>query len=592
MINFYLKINDLNSFDTFNVIKDENFSSGKELNNITLFLSDKTKYIHLRTNHHQWFIIGDIVPPLEFKNNVKEFLQTFLSDFTSEKFRQLNGFFYLIKFSLKDNKIEVYNSFFSILPLFYYQNKNTLAISSHIRYLKELSNQEFTINKKYIAEKLLFNYGFFNRTIFQEINLAPVNHYFQIMSGTFHLLEHTDIRSFFVEKPVKTRKTLNYLADLFIESSRKYFPDDPFHIAFTGGFDGRTLVAIAKNQNKTFQTFSFGSHENDDVIIPSANAKELNIDYTPFYLDDATYTEKNFMPDGLELIELSSGQSNFLYTHFLYSSKLLAGKSKILITGYFGSEMNRSLHIAGAVASSKLIDLYKYNDTEWADRIKQTPRLNFINKDIFKTEIKEIINEVLDYKSNFDLQLTTNQQFCEFLFGESFRKLFGAIITAQMNYQVVRTPFLDFEFFMELMKTKLAGANNSFYTHNPLKRFIGQRLYAEIIKRTSPEMLKMITGKGYTPGDLITPAGNIKILIPFVKKRILRQIKKSNLNNLGLLSGIFNNRNQLINNLKNTELFNDDLIKYKLSEFNNLHNETERDLIIIALSINEYLSKQ
>lgn len=589
MINFYLKINDLKSFNSLNIIKGEYELKNDENKNIVLFLSAKTKIIKLMTGNFQWFIIGDVIPPLDFKNNLEGYLKSFLADFKPEKLRQLNGFFYLIRLSEQKNEIYVYNSLFSILPLFYYINRDSLIIASKIEYIKELSGAEFTVDKHYIIEKLLFNYGFFNRTIFQEINLAPVNHYFQIMSGTFHLLEHTDIRSFFVEKPVKTRKTLNYLADLFIESSRKYFPDDPFQIAFTSGFDGRTLVAIAKGLNKKFLTYSFGSHDNDDVIIPQGNAAELDIDYTPYYLDDPIYIENKFLGDGHELIDLTSNQSNFLYTHFLYSTKMLAEKSNIVLTGYYGSEMNRSLHIAGAVASSKLIDLYKYNDTEWADRIKQTPRLDFLNRNLFKSEINDLIEEVLQYKSNFDANLTTNQQFSEFLFGETFRKLFGAIITAQMNYQVVRTPFLDFEFFRELMKTKLAGANNSFYTQNPLKRFIGQRLYAEIIKNTTPEILQQITGKGYAPADLLSVKGNLKIVTPFIKKRIIRKIKKPYLNNLGLLSGIYFNRNHFIKNLESTDFFNRDLIKYKLADFLQTYNEAERDMILISLSVNEYL---
>ncbi|RLD76806.1 MAG: hypothetical protein DRJ10_12980 [Bacteroidetes bacterium] len=588
MIDFFIHINDISISEKIDISCGRALSfeesGGNQRNEIVLFKT--TKHYKVVINDKVYLFIGDVIPPIGYKNDIVQYCQSIAQNFIPEKIRDLSGFFYLITLSTQNNEISVYNSLFSILPLFYYKQSNRLIIASNTAFIKNSTDTKLTVDKKYILEKLLFNYGFLNNTIYKEIKLVPSNSFMHIGQNKLSFTKHTDIRDFFVNNHISSKKTIQYLADLFIDQTIKYFPSEKSSIAFTGGFDGRTIISVAKNASIDFSAYSFGAKNNDDVSIPLAQSELLGIDFKPFFLEDKKYTD-DFLQVGKELIGLSSGMSSFLYTHFLYSTKELSEDTGVLLTGYFGSELNRSLNVAGAVTSRKLIDLFLLNDQAWSERIFVTPRLNFLNRGLYKNELQELVDDVLEYKKELNYDMTLNQKFYVYIFEETFRKMFGSIIVAQMKYQKVRTPFLDFKYITELLKTSFAGVNNSFFTNNPIKRFKGQRLYAEIIKKTSPEVLKLKTGKGYAPNDLISFKGKYNILAPFFSKRIKRVISKPNLDNLLLLSNIFNNRQYFINNLNQTELYNNDLIKYKLSEFNGLINEVERDMIITSITLNE-----
>jgi len=583
MIDFLIVVNKLSLFDDLKFIKiNEKYteiSDNFQLDKNVIYFFDNTKYQVIRIKDKTFVFIGDVICE-NFNNNS---LTEIASNFSESKLRNIKGLFYLIV--IEKSKIFLYNSLFSILPIFYSFMSNKVLLTSKISFINLLM-KNLTIDKKYMVEKLIFNYGFLNNTIYKEIKLVPSNSFISVGENGFTINKHTDIRNFFVENSVTGKSTISFLADLFMETTKNYFPSEKASIAFTGGFDGRTIVSIAKSSFIDFETFSFGIQGNDDLDIPLEQSKRLGLNFTPFFLNDKDYSD-SFINDGGDLIDLSSNQSSFLYTHFLYSSRKLSSKTKYILTGYFGSELNRSLNVAGAVTSKKLIDLFIYDDIYWKERILLSPRLDFLNKTLFNIEINEMIEEVLDYKNSLDYNLTLNQKFYTYIFEETFRKIFGAIITAQMKYQFVRTPFLDFEFIVELLKTKFAGVNNPFITNNPLKRLKGQRLYAEIIKRSTPEILELTTGKGYKPKDLLSLKGNLTIVYPFVTKRLKRVIKKTNLDNLQLLSNIYFNRSYFNKKLDQTEFFNNDLIKYKLSDFPSITNEVERDMLIFCLSLNE-----
>jgi hypothetical protein len=79
----------------------------------------------------------------------------------------------------------------------------------------------------------------------------------------------------------------------------------------------------------------------------------------------------------------------------------------------------------------------------------------------------EKILQLRETKKNY---FSINHFFYHYIFTEVFRKVFGAWTVAQMQEMNVRLPFLDYDFVLELLKTDLAGCNNDFFTHNPLKR--------------------------------------------------------------------------------------------------------------------------
>lgn len=366
---------------------------------------------------------------------------------------------------------------------------------------------------------------------------------------------------------------------------KEYLPDNKFYVSFTGGFDGRTLVACSQYYKKEFVGFSFGTRRNEDVYIPQKQSEQLGIPFLPIYLDEEDYIKHEFLETGKELVDLTNGFSNFLYVHFLYSAKLLSQDSSVMLTGYFGSELFRALHLTGAMNTPELISFFKHNDKDkWINDILKSPKVFYINKEIFKNEIEEIICELDEYKkNNMDRFSTLNMFFYKYVFEEIFRKVFGSHIVSQSYYTNVRTPFLDFEFMKELLRTELAGVNNEFFVHSPLKRWRGQLLYAKIINKIYPALGELVTQKGYAPKDLLRPFGKLSILFPFLDKKVKRKIMKPYLDNLSIISGIKYHWPWFRSQITNTGIYNYSLLEEIVENIDYVPEE-KRDLVALSAS--------
>ncbi|MEW7277938.1 asparagine synthase-related protein [Aquimarina sp. 2201CG1-2-11] len=495
---------------------------------------------------------------------------------------KLRGNFYAIVVS--DQTIKIYNSFLSILPL-YFTNDHRY-ISSSIRYIRNVSQEEFSINKKYILEGLLFNYGFFNRTLYKEIQLLSSNSFLILNEDSVNEEKHFETTSLFHKNPSRGSKVVDQLSDLFISTTAHYFPDTSFTVAFTSGFDGRTLVSCATHFQKDIKTFSFGKPENDDVAIPKLNAEELNIPYQSLDLGSEAYIREDYLNSAKDYIDQFPGANGLIYPHIAYSAKQIAKDSEFLLSGVIGSELFRALHITGAVTSQALVDIFTSNSTqEIRDKITNSKALEAIKKEEFHVELEELIEEIIAYRTSISKDLTQNQQFYVFVFEEVFRKFFGQWIAMQMHHIKVRTPFLDYIFIKELLKTQYAGVNNDFFTENPLKRMKGQYLYTDIIKKTNKRIYQQMTGKGYRPKDLRESIYIYKIIFPFITKRLRRKIKTPYLDNLGIISGILANKEHVKKLINNTTYFDSSKLLLILDTLTPTTPEKERDTLLMMMSV-------
>ena len=141
------------------------------------------------------------------------------------------------------------------------------------------------------------------------------------------------------------------------------------------------------------------------------------------------------------------------------------------------------------------------------------------------------------------------------------------------------------------VKFVLFGVNNDFFTHNPFKRYNGQLFYAYLIRKTNPIIYKQITGKGYSPEDLLTKTGKYRITKNFVKKRLARRMSKPVLDNFSIMSSLNYNNNNFHRINKFKEYFNTKIISEYLNNTSKIENESVRDNLMKSLSLSYLLSK-
>jgi len=562
MIDFIISRNTSNNSD---------FHLNHQLNNNYNLHCKKVDYI-IEDESRKLIIIGDCINITDF--NIKH-------DGIAELTNNLKGNFYAF---LSDRQnLYITSSAFGLLPVYYLNDFSIL--SSSVRMIKKqvMGRMKLTENKKWLINQLLFNYQFGTQTFFEEIELFPSMSYLLISNNENRFIKYYDVRDELLSQPLVWKKALTELSEEVIRLFGLYIPDNSAVISFTGGFDGRTLVSIATNLHRNFVTFSYGKLSNDDVYIPKANAENLGIPYFWINLDE-DYLSRDYYKSATEFIQNTDGANGFLYAHVDYLALKVKEKGDILISGVCGSELFRSVHATGAVTSKALIDLFREDDfKKYKEKIFNSESFRYINIKEYHEEIEFIIEETWKYKLDLLKKMGKNKALYVFIIEEVFRKFFGPWVKTQMSQLPVRTPYIDFQFFKKVIKTELLGAYSDFMTDNPLKRYKGQVLYSEVIRRTNTRMYWTKTGKGYSPAIVNNSILRPLLFFPFISKRLKRKLLSTDFDNLGIISGIKNSIPFLLS-LTHSNFYNELLID-DLKSLRNIDEESYRDTILMMYSI-------
>ena len=536
----------MNNFNISCIIKDPSkFKMG----------GDVFKEIH-NNSEYAVSVLGDCIG---FINNDKTFRTN--TEIAQWVIDNLKGHFYYLIQNKNNPSFIIGNSNFSILPVYYSEDKDHLYLSNNV---ETISSKlcSLTINKRFILENILFNYPLFNETVYTEIKLLPSNSYIEIKEGSFKINSLNPIEDYFVSEPKPWRKSVNSISELFIENSKQYFPDEKYATSLTGGFDGRTLCSLGKYHNKDFSTYSFGSPDSPDVKIAKHLSSLAQLEFQQFELNKE-YIENRSLDNGLEFIKGSNGIASFARAHYMDSIKKLSKNYNYIITGNFGSEVFRAAHIAGVVISPNLYYLFSSKSfDEGISKVESSNEFQWLDKDKFRSEWESLKGD-LSTLPCYDMELrgmSKNEQFYKFVFEEIFRKYFGAEMINQYQYLINRTPFLDFDFIKEILKTQLSGVYSNYFENNPLKRFKGQVVYGNIIQKTYPNFGRELTDKGYCPADLLSFSGKLKITRSYIGKKILKN--KITAKDPYAVQSAFEKNIEYWRNLEiNTTLFNNNRIQ-------------------------------
>ncbi|HRI59224.1 MAG TPA: hypothetical protein PK228_05865 [Saprospiraceae bacterium] len=403
------------------------------------------------------------------------------------------------------------NSFGAIYPVYYAVENDRIIVSSSSRFLAEKTNA-VSKDKRNLLERLLFNYPFFNSTWWSGIQLLEAHRYLKTDRDGISVAGDFEISDHFGAPEDSSRDSLPGLVDLFQKETELFFPDEPFAISLTGGFDGRTLVAAAKKANRNFFAYSFGRPDSTDVTMPAAQAARLRIPYYPIHLDDR-YIESHSLESAWNFMRLTEYNGNFGRPHYHYAARALAEKTNYILTGNFGSELFRALHLPGVMMSDCLIRVFSAQDNSWKDFLKQ--RAESWDIHFFQYETDALIADIEKYLKKMN-GWEANHKFYHFVFSEIFRKYFGPELVMQSTYLNNRTPYLNLHFFRELNKTIWSGVHARLFEKVKSKRMKGQMFYATFIRRADPKLYHLKTNKGYSPSDVLE-----SIRLPLLAGRVV-----------------------------------------------------------------------
>lgn len=433
----------------------------------------------------------------------------------------LSGHFYFILYDKTSARYLIGNSMFSILPLYYFLSGGRITASDNALSLGRQCGRT-VLSKRFVLESVLFNYPLFNHSAVEDISLLPSNSGLVLDAGGVRITKHTEVGGWFGVSPRSGKDTAERLADVFIEEVNKYLPPDFYYTALTGGFDGRTLTAAGMHHRKNFSCYCFGTSDSRDLKLAGMAATGAGLQFLPVNLDNR-FIRNHSLEAGKRFIIGSSGVGTFSRAHYLYASDVLSASAGVLVTGNFGSEIFRAVHVPGVVISPDLYRVFSSTDPGAAVReIRRSLQGSFLNMEYFKTQLKDLENDIADlpcFNASYN-GLTRNMKFYIFVLEDLFRKYFGSELIVQSGIIRNRTPFLDVRFLRELMATRFAGIHSEFFEENPFRRFKGQVVYAHIIRKAYPSLGRLTTDKGYAPDDLFSAFGKVRIARVYAGKRL------------------------------------------------------------------------
>lgn len=411
---------------------------------------------------------------------------------------------------INDEKIEIASSVFSILPIFYIQESTSTWISDRVETLCEIVQPDIQLSKEHLLERLLFNYTLTDRTWIEGIRQFPANSVYSIKEKSEEFRQYLNLFDLYQQSPNDLKESRNDLVNSFSTKIQKYFPNEVYASAFTGGFDGRCVVSAALKSGKTFESFSFGKEDISDVLIPQLISKKLQFSYTNIKLDDE-YLKVNFKENAEGMVKESNGMSTISRAHYRFGAKLLSKRHKYLLSGNFGSELFRSAHLDGVLTSNVFYNWLKVGlPSTLKDFKDENPTFGFIKEEGLQEAYLQLNSDLVEKRRSIP-RIPLNSQLYFLMWSETIRNYFGPELCMQQKYIIHRSPFLDFEFFKELQCTEYSGAYGNFRERNLAKRVKGQLFYAHFLKNNDKGLFGAMTGKGYRPSDILNPIGLIRV---------------------------------------------------------------------------------
>ena len=321
-------------------------------------------------------------------------------------------------------------------PVYYFHNKEYFCFSTELSTYSRLDISDF--NKKWLWEYLYFNFPISENTYIEGVKRLPAASVFK-----FDLTERKgtvkQYSKFFTvkNKLLEGNEALELAKNVFARTVPKYFEGaKETACALTGGWDGRSIIALSKKTDIT--SYTYGCKGCYDVINAANTAKLSRIKHEIINFNDDFIRElPNYM---LDTVYLSSGLEKVLRSTILYVYQNLTEfgeKFPLTLSGIGIDMLFRGHCFSPTLVSYDMAENFKGNKDS-------------INKELWKKitgeeykEFKEHINYCLEYlKGLFGPFTTTMNHLSYILYVISPQYFCGELKTAG-NYTTIRVPSWD-----------------------------------------------------------------------------------------------------------------------------------------------------
>lgn len=427
-----------------------------------------------------------------YKDQGKSFINNLKGIFTILVLDEVNGYY------------QIFSSRNALYDTYYLEGPDFLIASSSIEAILKYPGITPEIDPIAIIQHSIFDYPLGEKTLFSNVSILPASTCLSYNLKSIKLFKYFDYLPClkldstlnWKETYAQTPSRFNEAIDLIIEGKNKLCA------SLTSGFDSRTNLSRLYNSGKDILYYSWGMPGSVEIQIPQRIASETGIHYEPVYLD--TEFEKSYDYFGKQAIMWSGGKGTIRRANHTFGYSRLFNHSHSVITGLFGSELLRPANAVGHIFNQAFIDvLYaEQQQSKLLELFDNENKKGFLQP-IMLSRYKEIfLQETLAYFAGFNKVGEKYMQLYYFTLTEGFRKYFGHEINGCRPYVEILSPYIDDDFVEFILSTPIPSLNKYAFKRNPRSLKRGQSFYLPIIEKNFSKLMKIPTGRFYSPAQL------------------------------------------------------------------------------------------
>jgi asparagine synthase (glutamine-hydrolysing) len=237
---------------------------------------------------------NDLVDLAWLGHSDTETLVNYISRFGIKSVEAFNGIFGFALVDIINCKIYVARDRYGVKPVYYYQDGGQFIVSSEIRPIRKLIDDE--IDKRNLATFLKLRYNPSPSTLYKKIRKVRPGHVLEYDLKTGGLTASSFIRSVAIDKVASFDRSLERYGVLFEQAvQRQLLSDVEIGVLLSGGIDSALVAFYAqKHSSNRVKTFTVGFSENDDsdeTADAAETARKLGTEHYHIKISDEEFEE-------------------------------------------------------------------------------------------------------------------------------------------------------------------------------------------------------------------------------------------------------------------------------------------------------------
>jgi len=416
---------------------------------------------------------------------------------------QLKGEFVLIIADHRRGETYFIADPLNVKSVYYYNAPSGLLFASSLFGLSKLmkaSGIEPVWDGASFVEYYLFDFILGDETGLEGVRELQAGQMLRVRDGRGEPALYCDPFQLFAltNTPLGERESAALLSDI-LRKNIALFSDGPEHtaVALTGGYDSRSIAALAGHDFQDYQYYSYGHPESWDIKVPKMLARKNNLSHLSIDLSGSF--KRDYSKYALQAIRLGDGiaeASRANYT-FVYANHLQDKQS--IITGLFGSELIKNPSTRGAFIDENMLSVLRAEDTEARlnglyDQMLEEGVVSRVFGEAHRdTVVQRALNNPFVHNG-----LDMNEKLFYFVLMVGVRKYFAKEIKLERFFIHNRPPFFDVDFIKALLQTPFPWVYNWTQEKSLVKNLKIHRIYANFISHNRA-LLDTISTHGFKP---------------------------------------------------------------------------------------------